>query len=43
MKVLVTLNILIKDAELSELIHRLVHLAKTGVDGVIVQDLVCCV
>ncbi len=39
MKVLVTLNILLKDAELPTLIEDLLQLQFTGVDAVIVQDL----
>lgn len=39
MKILVTLNILLKEAELPQLIEDLVELQFTGVDAVIVQDL----
>lgn len=39
MKVLVTLNILIKESELSRVVEELVELETLGVDAVIVQDL----
>lgn len=38
MKVLVTMNILIKDCELKDLIHTLAELEDVGVDAIIVQD-----
>lgn len=39
MRVLVTLNILIKDVELGELVQTLADLEDVGVDAIIVQDL----
>src|SRR4051812_11792671 len=39
MKVLVTLNILIKDAELEDLIETMAELEELEVDAIIVQDL----
>ena len=39
MKVLVTVNVLIREIELSDLVHTLAGLENIGVDAVIVQDL----
>jgi putative protease len=38
-RVFVTINTVLRDDELPELVHDLVHLAEIGVDAVIVQDL----